>query len=64
MQSQADTCQLPWPTLSGRHVPTTLTYLIGPMRTGRPSVPYWRDAYCIGRQVPCLQLFVAQAVLE
>jgi len=48
----------------GRTHTNHLTYLIGPMRTGRPSVPYRRDAYRIGRRVPRLQQFVAQAVLE
>ena len=64
MQSRADTRQPTWPTLSGGRIPTTLTYLIGPMRTGRPSVPYRPDTYRIGRQVPHLQPFIVQAVLE
>jgi len=55
-----DTCQPPWPALSGGCVPTILAYPIGQPRAGRPNLAYpispTRTVWaCIGRCAPCLQ---------
>jgi len=60
-------CQLPWPTLLGERVPTTLACPIRRPHGGHPSLPYRPNAYHMGlhrSSCPPPPAVIKRAVLE